>query len=229
MTRFRETWIQETLTPALAELSDVLSRLDAASFPFEEVHGLSGAIQTVQRLQRESRALSLQEPRTPRGFDSLRLEAEDSDGPQTSVTRESAGDDSVTFNEAIDFANLTERCLEDQSFLRNLITSFRAQLDADLREAELLSLGQQWAPLARLAGRALGTAENMAAGQLAEAWRSSRAAAHDQAVAETEAALTLLQTATTRTTLAIDQWLVNHQPHPVTPRERREEHADSRR
>jgi hypothetical protein len=229
MTRFRVNWIQETLTPALAELSDALSQLDAASFPFEEAQGLRGAIQTVQRLQRESRALTIQEATSRRGFESLSptLEAAVT-AAQTQSEATTSAEDAVA-DGAIDFAGLTERCLDDQSFLRNLMTSFRAQLDADLREAELLHLGRQWTPLSLLAGRALGTAENMAARQLSEAWRLCHAGANNQSAEETEAAVTLLQIATTRTTLAIDQWLMRHQPCSVTPRVRREEHADSRR
>lgn len=226
MTRFRTTWIQETLTPALAELSDALSQLDSASFPFEEARGLQSAIQTVQRLQRESRALTLQESTTRRGFESLLPTLGTPDQPTIATT---ASADDTSADGAIDFAGLTERCLDDQSFLRNLITSFRAQLDADLRAAELLQLGRQWTPLSLLAGRALGTAENMAARQLSEAWRLCHAGASGQSAEETAAAVTLLQVATTRTTVAIDQWLVRHQPRSVTPRERREEHADSRR
>ncbi len=226
MTRFCATWIQETLTPALAELSDRLSQLDAASFPFEEARGLQSAIQTVQRLQRESRALSVQDSTTRRGFESLLPNLETPEEPTVGTT---VSVDETAADGAIDFAVLSERCLDDQSFLRNLIPSFRAQLEADLREAELLQLGCQWKPLSLLAGRALGTAENMAARQLSKAWRLCLAAANGQSAEETETALTLLQVATTRTTMAIDQWLVRHQPRSVTSRERREAHADSRR
>ncbi len=171
MTRFRATWIQETLTPALAELSDALSQLDAASFPFEEAQGLRGAIQTVQRLQRESRALTIQEASSRRSFESLSPTLEAAAPAAQTLSEATASADNAAADDAIDFAGLTERCLDDESFLRNLMTSFRAQLDADLREAELLHLGRQWTPLSLLAGRALGTAENMAARQLSEGWR----------------------------------------------------------
>lgn len=226
MSRSHTTWIQETLRPALAELSDALSRLDAAAYPFEEARGLQDAMQLVQRLQRESRALATMQ--TLSGDESkpalrVALVATESSAPDAEAIDDAASDD------AIDFARLAERCLDDQSFLRQLLLSFRAQLEADLREAELLQLGRHWTPLTLLAGRSLGTAENMSAGLLSEAWRLCRSGTDRQSAEETEAAVALLQVATTRTTLAIDQWLVRHQPRPTTTPERRADHADSRR